>query len=262
MGTLARLVVYAAGASEARAAFERGFDRIRQLDELLSDYKPESEVSRLSTTPTRVSPELWTVLTHAQSVAARSQGAFDVTAGPVTLLWRQARRERRLPDPSSALARTGYRKLRLKDGKVWFAEPGMRVDLGGIAKGYAADEALKACGLRRAMAALSGDIALGAAPPGAKGWKVEFAGVTRELANAGVSTSGDSEQFLELNGVRYSHIVDPRTGWPVARRGTVSVVARSAMEADAAATAVSVLGVDRFRGVSVYWHRHGTRSGM
>lgn len=256
MGTLVRITLYAPGKAEAAAAFERGFARIRELDNLLSDYKADSEVSRLSTTPKRASLDLYTVLQHAGQIAERTHGAFDVTCGPLTLLWREARRQHRLPDDvaiEAARQSTGFRKLRIKDGQVWFSQPGMRLDLGGIAKGYAADQALKACGVRRALVAVSGDIAIGAAPPGRKGWRVLLSatGETREISNAGVSTSGDSEQFLEVDGVRYSHILDPRTGRPVPHRPPVSVIARTAMQADASATAVYVTGVRRFPGVTV-----------
>lgn len=257
MGTLARITLYARNAYEAAAAFQRGFARIRRLDEILSDYNPSSEVSRLSTEPMRVSDPLLRVLTYAQHLSKRTAGAFDVTAGPLTLLWRQARREHRLPEPGDierAHGLTGYRKLRIQDRQVWFTEPGMRVDLGGIAKGFAAEEALRATAIRRALVAISGDIAIGAAPPGRKGWRVMLAATGREfeLSNRGVSTSGDAEQFLELDGVRYSHILDPRTGRPLTRSSTVSVIARTAMEADAIATALSVTGGNRFPKATVY----------
>lgn len=257
MGTLVRITLYAPSTAEASAAFQRAFTRIRHLDDLLSDYKPESEVSRVSTTPTPASPALQKILAYALRLSQQTQGAFDVTAGPLTLLWRQARRQNRLPDPAAieaARLKTGYRKLHLKDGKVWFEEPGMRLDLGAIAKGFAADEALRAARLPRALVAISGDIAIGAPPPGRKRWRVQLAAnqSTVELRNRGVSTSGDTEQYLEAGGVHYSHILDPRTGRPLTHTATVSVIARTAMEADAIATAACVTGWPRFPHATVF----------
>jgi thiamine biosynthesis lipoprotein len=119
----------------------------------------------------------------------------------------------------------------------------MQLDAGGIAKGYAADEALAALrktGISSALVAVSGDIAIGDPPPRQSGWRVRLEHETRTLSNAGVSTSGDEFQFVEIDGVRYSHIIDPRTGMPLQNSRNVSVIAPSAMEADVLATAESV----------------------
>jgi thiamine biosynthesis lipoprotein len=121
----------------------------------------------------------------------------------------------------------------------------MQLDAGGIAKGYAADEALAALrrsGISSALIAVSGDIAVGDPPPGQSGWRVRVKDETLTLKNAGVSTSGDDFQYLEVDGIRYSHIIDPRTGMPLRNSVNVFVIARTAMEADALATAKSVLG--------------------
>ena len=166
------------------------------------------------------------MLTASQRLAAESDGAFDVTQGPVIRLWREARRTRKLPDPAAlieAADRTGYRNLRIKNDTVTLLLPRMQLDLGGIAKGYAADEALallNRAGLRSALVAASGDLAIGHPPPEKSGWAVGL-GSLRErseasvtiltLSNCAVSTSGDTEQFAEINGQRYSHIIDPHT---------------------------------------------------
>jgi thiamine biosynthesis lipoprotein len=187
---------------------------------------------------------------HAQELGSQTDGAFDITAGPLTRLWRQARSQKRLPDSDQlrdALRRTGYRKLEISpDGRhVRCVIAGMQLDSGGIAKGYAADEALKAiaqAGISSALVALSGDIAMSGPPPGREGWNVRVQDSTLSLRHAAVSTSGDEYQFVELDGVRYSHIIDPRTGTPVRNRLSVSVVADTGIEADAPATALSVTG--------------------
>jgi thiamine biosynthesis lipoprotein len=266
MGTLVRIKVFAADQQQARQAFRAAFDRIAQLDSILSDYQPESELNRLCRAaagqPVPVSEDLLRVLAASQDLAAQTGGAFDVTLGPVIRLWRQAQKDNRLPDSASlreASARCGYAKLHLDPQRlaVTLEAPGMQLDLGGIAKGYAADAALETLrerGVRSALVAISGDIVCGDPPPGKQGWRIAadplpepgatFASLL-ELSNAAISTSGDTEQHLDANGVRYSHIVDPSTGQGIASGIGVSIVARHGMEADGLATAVSLLGVKR-----------------
>jgi thiamine biosynthesis lipoprotein len=265
MGTLVRVKLYAGGPQEASAAFRAAFDRIAQLDDALSDYKPASELNRIcrsaAGSPVKVSQDLFRVLAASRKLSEESAGAFDVTLGPVIRLWRQARLDHRLPSPEAlreAAGRCGYGKLHLDTaaGTVLLDQPGMQLDLGAIAKGYAADAALSVLaqsGIRSALVAASGDLAIGDPPPGEHGWKIGVdrgesdAGLERilELSNAAVSTSGDAEQNLEIGGKRYSHIVDPATNMGLTSRITVTIVARTGMDADSLATAVSVLGADR-----------------
>lgn len=263
MGTLVRLVLYAPDAAVAQRAAKDAFARIAALDVTLSDYRESSElmdVSRRSGgAAVRVSEDLFRVLHAAQDVARRSDGAFDVTSGPLSVLWREARRQRILPDPArvaAARALVGAGKLELDEGTrtVRLREAGMRLDVGGIAKGFAADEAaavLGRAGIGRALVAAGGDIVVTAPPPGAQGWRIAVADVDGAdrppagyltLREAAVSTSGDAEQFLLLDGVRYSHIFDPRSGRAVAGPSSVTVIAATGTVSDALATAVSVLG--------------------
>ena len=256
MGTLARIIVYTSNKNQAKQAFTKAFTRIGQLDDILSDYKPASEINRLcQTRSVIVSPDLYKVLEASQRLAAESGGAFDITAAPLIRLWREVRKTRLLPTTlDQAQGRSGWRKLTLDDAhrKATLAEPGMLLDVGGIAKGYAASEALAAItstGIESALVALSGDIAVSHSPPGAPGWPItlELAGGTRDITlhDAAVSTAGDTEQFVEIDGVRYSHIIDPRTGQALTTRIAVSVVAPHGLEADGLDTAISVLGVKR-----------------
>ncbi len=251
MGTLFRITVYAENRAAARKGFDAAFRRVHELDEILSDYNLQSELTQVCreahSRPVKVSEDLFGVLEEAQHISEASGGAFDVTIGPVTRLWRAARRERRLPsraDLQAALRLTGYRHLKLDSAvrTVSLALSGMQVDLGGIAKGYAADEALRvlaSAGIKRALVAASGDLAIGDPPPGAAGWRIAACGEVRVLRNTAVSTSGDSEQFVEIGGVRYSHIIDPRTGLGVTARRNVTVEGPRGMVADAWATALS-----------------------
>lgn len=250
MGTLVRITIYSQDSAPMRAAFQR----IAALDDKLSDYKADSELNRLCRTygqPVEVSEELFRVLEASVRLSALTDGAFDVTIGPVTHLWRLGK----LPD-SETTGRVGWRNLVLdkKHRTVELKLAGMQLDFGAIAKGYAADEALRTLrglGVRRALIAVSGDIVAGDAPPGAKGWRVglEPAGGEILLRNAAVSTSGDTEQFREIRGVRYSHIIDPKTGLGLRSSIAVTVIARRGLDADPIATAVSVMGEKRGQAV-------------
>lgn len=264
MGTTFSIVLYAPDSLTARRAAEAAFARIDSLNAHLSDYVPQSELNRLSASAGSgqwmpVEDDLWTVLVAARSVSEASGGAFDVTIGPLSRLWRRAIRRAEPPDPAAledARSRVGFRHVEMDPAtrRVRLDRPGMRLDLGGIAKGYAVDEALevlRAHGIEAALVDGGGDIALGAPPPGAEGWQIAAATVdslgeqtetTLVVAHTAVATSGDAYRYVELDGIRYSHIVDPRTGIGLTDRALVTVMAPTGMEADALASAVSVLG--------------------
>jgi thiamine biosynthesis lipoprotein len=268
MGTTFRVVLYAPDKASAKKAAGAAFARVAELDDVMSDYKKDSELMRLCRAfakevgePVKVSDDLFFVLQKAEALSEKSGGAFDVTVGPVVQLWRLARRTQELPDAkelAAARAKVGYQKVKLDPAKktVQLLTPGMQLDLGGIAKGYADDEALKLLrakfGIKQALVAASGDIACADPPPGERGWKVEIAPIARSqkprmltLANAAVSTSGDLEQFVEIKGVRYSHVLDPRTGLGLTGRRSVTVIAQKGIDADSMTKAVSVLPPER-----------------
>jgi thiamine biosynthesis lipoprotein len=279
MGTEFVLRVWAATKVEAELAAEAAFARIAELDGRLSDFQSESELSRLSRSSgsgeaVRVSDDLWNVLSAALRVSDLSEGALDVSVGPYVRLWRRARRTGQLPTSerlAQARAAVGYRFIEMDDAEqsVRLNRPNMRLDLGAIAKGYAADEALKVLrshGITQALVAGGGDLAIGDPPPDESGWRVAIAPLRQEsgnrgqgtesnsakpqphastvlvLSNCGVSTSGDAYQFVEFEGVRFSHIVDPRTGMGVVGATSATIVAPDCTTSDALASAVSVLG--------------------
>jgi thiamine biosynthesis lipoprotein len=266
MGTLFRIKLYAPDEISARKAFQAAFARIDQLDKILSDYRPESELSRITQEAlgrrVRVSDDLFRVVQSAELLSVRTDGAFDLTIGPLTHLWRQARQDRSVPPAAAveaARARCGYQKMHLDaaDQTIEFDEPQMLLDAGGIAKGYAADEALAVLanlGLHSALVAASGDLAFGDAPPREPGWKIGIDSFDRAdkpftrvlmLSNAAVSTSGSSEQHLNAAGKSYSHIIDPKIGLGLQDDLTVTTIARRGITADPAATAISVLGCEK-----------------
>jgi FAD:protein FMN transferase len=267
MGIPFRMVLYAPEKSSADAAAEAAFARIQQLNDILSDYDTDSELSRLSQTSgsgkvVSVGKDLWRMLERSQQVARETDGAFDITCGPVVSLWRKARREKQLPDPvklEEARRAVGWQKLKL-DARNHTAElmvPYMRLDLGALAKPYAVDEALRilsAHGIRSALVAGAGDMAVSEPPPGTNGWRIELAplDVTNApktefvlLRNNALATSGDLFQHVEINGVRYSHIVDPRTGVGLTDHSLVVVIAQDCQTANSVSTSSGVLGPER-----------------
>ena len=266
MGTLFKVVLYAPDEATAKKAAAAAFARVAELNRIMSDYLPDSELMRLCKKaggpPVEVSTELFDILQKAEKFSELTGGAFDVSVSPVVRLWRRARRSGQLPDPQElrkALALIDYQKIRLdpKGHTVQLLLAGMLLDLGSIAKGYAADAALEVLrrqGLPRALVAAGGDIAVGAAPPEARAWKIGIAPLKNPeaeptrylyLTNAGVSTAGDSEQFVEIEGKRYSHIIDPKTGLGLVGRRSVTVVAANTTTSDALDTAIAVMGQQR-----------------
>lgn len=283
MGVQSRIVLYAPDRTAAESAAAAGFGRIASLDAALSDYRSDSELTRLGdragSPPVPVSPDLFRILRFATEISAVSEGAFDSTVGPCVRLWRASRRSGQLPaadDLATARSLTSWRWIELDawESTVRLARTGMRLDLGGIAKGYAAEAALRElakCGCPRALVALAGDIAVGTPPPGRTGWEISrtpSAGAAPLiLQHAAVSTSGDTEQFVAIDGTRYSHIVDPRTGLGATSSRVVTVVVpldeaqplHAGALADAAATALSTGGdglgrrlESTFHGVRIY----------
>lgn len=256
MGVEARIVLYADEEASARRAARAAFDRLAHLDAVMSDWRCDSELMQAcgaaADGPVSISNDLYRILERARDISEATGGAFDVTVGPIVKIWREARREDRLPDPEAlvrARSSTGWRQMTVDPRqRTLELRPGMSLDLGGIGKGFAADEALKtleAAGIEQALVDVGGDIAAGSAPPDAAGWRIAIdsqRGRPMMLARAGVATSGDTVQYLEVGEKRYSHVVDPRTGMPLTNRVWVTVVARDAATADALASAISVLG--------------------
>jgi thiamine biosynthesis lipoprotein len=266
MGTRFRIVLYAPNEATAKKAAKAAFARIAELNAIMSDYQPTSELMRLCEKaggpPVEVSVDLFEILRKSEECANLSDGAFDVSISPVVRLWRKARRTGEMPKAEAikkALQRVDYRKIKLdaRGRTVQLLMMGMLLDLGGIAKGYAADAALAVLrqhGITRALVAAGGDIAVGDAPPDAAGWKVGIAPLRKPdappvhyllLKNAGVSTAGDSEQFVEIDGKRYSHIIDPKTGYGLVGRRSVTVIAPNATTSDGLDTPICVMGIER-----------------
>ena len=267
MGIPFSIALYAPDEAAANKAAASAYARIKELNAVLSDYNPDSELMQLVRRggpgrPVKASPDLRRVLKRAIELSRQTEGAFDVTIGPAVQLWRQARRSKDLPTPdqlAAALDAVGWQAVRVDDqaGTVELLKPEMRLDFGGIAPGFAADEALavlKKHGISRALVEASGDMAIGDPPPGRHAWRIGIAPLEDPeetpqrfllLKNQGVATSGSVYRYVEIDGRRYSHIVDPKTGVGLTQLSSVTVVAPDAATADALASGLSVLGPKR-----------------
>jgi thiamine biosynthesis lipoprotein len=261
MGVETRLVVYAPDEARALAACRAAYHRISELEAKMSDYRADSELMLLCQRAVnrwvRVSRELFYVLWRAQKLAAQTAGAFDITVGPLVQLWREARRTKQLPDEATlneAKARVGWQKLALSQRRcaARLMRAGMHLDLGGIAKGYACDEALrilKRFGIRRALVQMGGDLVTGEPPPEQPGWRIEVPGLdgqvqTLWLCRCALATSGSTEQYVEIAGKRYAHLIDPRTGLGLTRLTLARVQAPDGITADSLATAACIVGAE------------------
>lgn len=272
MGTYMAITVYARDEAAGHRAIAAAFARVEELEAALSNYRPESDVSKLNRAaggpPMAIGRDLWLCLRRSIEGGAMTDGAFDVTIGPLIILWKAAWKGGHLPtgaEIAAARALVDYRAVRLDpDGQhAQLPRPGMRLDLGGNGKGFVVDQVvavLRSLGIEAALVAAAGDIYALGAPPGRPGWTIGVRDPNRArgplvdpldmpilarpivLRDRAISTSGDYEQYGVIEGRRYSHIIDPRTGQPVAHMASVTVVAPDATTSDTLDTALTVLG--------------------
>jgi thiamine biosynthesis lipoprotein len=254
MGSAYSMVVYGEDRTRMEEAVDAAFAEVHRLDEMLSNYKPESELSEVNRLaaehPVAVTPELFDLLAACVAYSRESEGAFDITVGPLMKVWGFYKGTGRLPhraEVRGALERVGYRNILLDPAtrSVRFARPGIELDPGGIGKGYAVDrmiEVMKQYGVRTALVSASGSSIYGlGAPPGEKGWRVQIRDPKDEnknvaevlLKDESMSTSGNYEKFFRAEGKTYSHIMDPRTGWPAQGVLSVSVIAPRTIDSEA-----------------------------
>lgn len=265
MGSPFSLVFYAKDSVIASHLARQSFLLVDSFTAIFSDYLPNSELNTLSATAgtgkwVSPSPSLYQILYQSKNAWHSSRGSFDVTLGPLSKLWRQTRKEKQFPaeeEVKGARKMVGFDKLFLDTVKkqVRLQQAGMQLDLGGIAKGYVAEEVVrffKRKGIQIVMADAGGDIVCGEAPPGKKGWTIginipeeanRLLNETIILQNKAVATSGDVYQFTPYGGKKYSHIIDPKTGYGVTFQQNVTVIAPDGATADWLATACSILPV-------------------
>jgi thiamine biosynthesis lipoprotein len=252
LGTLVQIAFYAKDKERSQKLADQCFERIEELNKIFSDYLPDSEVSQLCAKPAnvayQVSDDLFCVIAQAQEISAATDGAFDITLGHATRKWR----EKKLPQEKGAIGenQTSYQDVILDPKlKTVLLRTPVKIDLGGIAKGYIADRLmviLKKAGIKQAAVIIGGEMVFTEAPPGKEGWTVGIERPSRKLlgvlkmSNTALSTSGDSYQFFEYEGVRHAHLIDPSSRKPKTNRLNVTTLAPSAMLADAWATALRV----------------------
>ena len=264
MGSVYTIVAYGEDRNVLQSAIDLSFEEVKRLDDLLSNYKPRSEWSMVNreagSRPVRVGPELFGLVEACLRYSEASDGAFDITVGPLVRTWGFFRGSGRLPHRAeirTALAKVGYRNVILNRDNltIQFARPGMEIDPGGIGKGYAVDrivEILRSRGITSALVSAGGSsmYGIGAPPNDAAGWPVKIrhpkdpdkvVGETT-LKDSSMATSGTSEKFFMSGGKRYSHIFDPRSGYPAVGMLSVSVLASKAIDSEAWTKPMFILG--------------------
>jgi thiamine biosynthesis lipoprotein len=267
MGSPFTIILYSDDSVKAGNIARQCFSLVDSFNLIFSDYIDSSELSKLNTSaglnisPVKVSPALFDILILSKNAYYKSGGAFDITIGPVVKLWRKARKTKQFPAPDlvqSARKLTGFENVRIDSVNklVRLTKHGMQLDLGGIAKGYIAQKIIDFLLSQQVNCALvnaGGDIVMSGAPPGSGGWRIgtnvpetsdQLLSQLLLMQNKAVATSGDVYKFIENGGKRYSHIIDPRSGYGVTFQRNVTVIANEGATADWLATACSILPAD------------------
>jgi len=260
MGTIFRIICYTNQKEIAKQTSDKAFKRIDQLNYIMSDYLPDSELNRLSRNSGngeyyQVSTDLYVILKLGQQWALKTNGIFDVTIGPYSQLWRRAGRKEILPSSDqikTASESVGYKFILIdaESSAVKLCRERMQLDLGGIAKGFTVDEIYNMfvnSGIEKVLVDGGGDIRVGDPPPGKKGWKIVLENLKEDnqvlyISNTSIATSGDLYRYIQIDSVKYGHIIDPRTGYGLTTPRTVTVQASNCTEADVLASTISIWG--------------------
>lgn len=264
MGTIFDITALGDDEKALEEASKKAFDEIKRIDNLMSRYKEGSEVSLVNKNagiaPVQVGAELIEVLKEGRKVSELSGGAFDVTIGPLSNLW-GFDEEKKIVPPAEKIDEqrrlVDYGKLRIDEAAstVYLEEKGMMIDVGGIAKGYALKKAMKAfedSGIKNVIINAGGNLNMRGGKKG-KPWKIGIQDARDEknllgvlnITETSVSTSGDYQRFFIKDGVRYHHILDPKTGYPAKGLVSVTVAGRNEAVTDAVSTAVFILGLEK-----------------
>jgi FAD:protein FMN transferase len=249
----------------AQSSIEAAITEIRRIEKLLTTYSEESETSLINRnaglSPVKVSLETYRLIERSLRISSLTQGAFDISYGSVDKrLWNFDTGMKSLPDKETArrmVRLINYRNILLNpvDSSVFLKEPGMRIGFGGIGKGYAAEMAkavMMSMGVESGIVNASGDLTIWGVQPDGSPWTVGIANPNAshelfsymEITNMAVATSGNYEKFVMINGKKYSHTIDPRTGLPVTGVKSVTIITPNAEIADAMATPVMIMGID------------------
>ena len=272
MGSAFNLIIVSADSNKANHLARKSYELVDSLSHIFSNYDSSSELSKINASagllPYKMSPAMLDLVQKSQYAYIQTKGAYDISIGPLSSLWRNARKAKLFPEASTVLATKklvsfAQVKINKRLGTIFLPNADMQLDFGGIAKGYIAQwviNYLKANGIQQALADAGGDIVMSGAPLNQKGWLIgvnlpettdDLLNKKLQLSNCSVATSGDVYQFIEYKGVKYSHIINPLTGYGVTNLRNVTIIAKTGATADWLATACSILPIKEAKQLAI-----------
>ena len=272
MGSAFNLIIVSADSNKANHLARKSYELVDSLSHIFSNYDSSSELSKINASagllPYKMSPAMLDLVQKSQYAYIQTKGAYDISIGPLSSLWRNARKAKLFPEASTVLATkklVSFTQVKINKrlGTIFLPNADMQLDFGGIAKGYIAQwviNYLKANGIQQALADAGGDIVMSGAPLNQKGWLIgvnlpettdDLLNKKLQLSNCSVATSGDVFQFIEYKGVKYSHIINPLTGYGVTNLRNVTIVAKTGATADWLATACSILPIKEAKQLAI-----------
>ena len=272
MGSAFNLIIVSADSNKANHLARKSYELVDSLNHIFSNYDSSSELSKINASagllPYKMSRAMLDLVQKSQYAYIQSKGAYDISIGPLSSLWRKARKAKLFPEASTVLATkklVGLNQVKINKrlGTIFLPNANMQLDFGGIAKGYIAQwviNFLKANGIQQALADAGGDIVMSGAPLNQQGWLIgvnlpettdQLLNKKLQLSNCSVATSGDVYQFIEYKGVKYSHIINPLTGYGVTNLRNVTIVAKTGATADWLATACSILPIKEAKQLAI-----------
>jgi len=272
MGSAFNLIIVSADSNKANHLARKSYELVDSLNHIFSNYDSSSELSKINASagllPYKMSRAMLDLVQKSQYAYIQSKGAYDISIGPLSSLWRNARKAKLFPEASTVLATkklVGFAQVKINKrlGTIFLPNANMQLDFGGIAKGYIAQwviNFLKANGIQQALVDAGGDIVMSGPPLNQKGWLIgvnlpettdQLLNKKLQLSNCSVATSGDVYQFIEYKGVKYSHIINPLTGYGVTNLRNVTIVAKTGATADWLATACSILPIKEAKQLAI-----------
>jgi thiamine biosynthesis lipoprotein len=272
MGSPFHIIIVSTDSVKANHLARKSFQLIDSLNHIFSNYDSSSELSKINAAagllPYKMSPAMLDLVQKSQHAYIQSKGAYDISIGPLSSLWRNARKAKLFPEASTVLATkklVGFAQVKINKrlGTIFLPNADMHLDFGGIAKGYIAQwviNFLKANGIQQALVDAGGDIVMSGPPLNQQGWLIgvnlpettdQLLNKKLQLSNCSVATSGNVYQFIEYKGVKYSHIINPLTGYGVTNLRNVTIVAKTGATADWLATACSILPIKEAKQLAI-----------
>jgi thiamine biosynthesis lipoprotein len=275
MGSPFHIIIISADSIKANHLARKSFQLVDSLSHIFSNYDSSSELSKINASagllPYKMSTAMLDLVLKAEQAFIQSKGAYDISIGPLSVLWRNARKSKDFPNTTTVLASkklVGLDQVKINKrlGTIFLPSAGMQLDFGGIAKGYIAQwviDYLKMNGIQQALADAGGDIVMSGAPLNTKGWLIgvnlpettdDLVNKKLQLSNFAVATSGDVYQYFEKEGVKYSHIINPLTGYGVSSLRNVTIIAKTGATADWLATACSIIPIKQAKALALSNH--------